>query len=87
MIDISNISNVEWENTKISVLGAGKSGLAATNLALSVGAHVLISEYGDSIDTVYKKPVLPDKSLKSEWSIYEYLLRKFQYLQLWVNQW
>ena len=50
MIDISNISNVEWGNTKISILGAGKSGLAATNLALSVGAHVLISEYGDSIN-------------------------------------
>jgi len=50
MIDISNINNVEWENTKISVLGAGRSGLSATNLALSVGAHVLISEYGDSIN-------------------------------------
>jgi len=50
MIDISNINNVEWKNTKISVLGAGKSGLAVTNLALSVGAHVLISEYGDSIN-------------------------------------
>ena len=24
MIDISNINNVKWENTKISVLGAGK---------------------------------------------------------------
>ena len=50
MIDISNINNVVWENTKVSVLGAGKSGLAATNLALSVGAHVLISERDDSIN-------------------------------------
>ena len=50
MIDISNINNVNWENTKISVLGAGKSGIAATRLALSMGAHVLISEYGDSIN-------------------------------------
>ena len=50
MIDISNINNIEWKNTKISVLGAGKSGLAVTNLALSVGAHVLISEFGDSIN-------------------------------------
>ncbi|MBC8311027.1 MAG: UDP-N-acetylmuramoyl-L-alanine--D-glutamate ligase [Candidatus Marinimicrobia bacterium] len=50
MIDISNIHNVEWKNTKISVLGAGKSGIAATNLALSIGAHVLISEYGDFVN-------------------------------------
>ena len=36
-----------------------------------------LNEYGDSNDTEYNKPPLPDKSLKSEWSIYEYLLRKF----------
>lgn len=50
MIDILNINNVEWGNAKISVLGAGKSGLSVTKLALSIGAHVLISEYGDSIN-------------------------------------
>ena len=50
MIDISTINNVKWGKTKISVLGAGKSGIAATNLALSVGAHVLISEHDDSIN-------------------------------------
>ena len=49
MIDISNINKIEWKNTKVSVLGAGKSGIAATNLALSVGAHVLISEHGDLV--------------------------------------
>jgi UDP-N-acetylmuramoylalanine--D-glutamate ligase len=50
MIDISDLNNVVWENTKISVLGAGKSGIAATNLALSLGAHVLISEQGETIN-------------------------------------
>jgi len=50
MIDISNIKNIDWSNTKVSVLGAGKSGIAATNLALSIGAHVLMSEHGDSVN-------------------------------------
>ena len=50
MINISNINNIIWKDIKISVLGAGKSGLAATKLALSLGAKVLISENDDFID-------------------------------------
>jgi len=50
MIDISNIKNIDWSNTTISVLGAGKSGISATNLALSIGAKVLISEISNHIE-------------------------------------
>lgn len=36
-----------------------------------------LNKYGDSIDTVYKNEPLPNKSQKIQWSLYEYLLKKF----------
>ena len=44
MIDFKNINKVKWNNTKIAILGAGKSGYSASKLALSLGAKVLISD-------------------------------------------
>ena len=44
MIDFKKINKVKWNNTKIAILGAGKSGYSASKLALSLGAKVLISD-------------------------------------------
>ena len=44
MIDYNNNSNSDWRNIKISILGAGKSGIAAAKLATYIGAKVFISE-------------------------------------------
>lgn len=43
MIDINNISQNSWANTKISILGAGKSGIAAGTLGTHIGAEIFIS--------------------------------------------
>ena len=45
MIDIHNISNIDWINQKISILGAGRSGIGAGKLAQHVGASVFISDF------------------------------------------
>ena len=44
MIDLNNISQNNWANTRISILGAGKSGIAAGALGAHVGADIFISE-------------------------------------------
>ena len=44
MINIHNISNQNWKNTKISILGAGKSGISAAKLCKYIGAKPFISE-------------------------------------------
>ena len=48
MIDLNNISQNNWANTRISILGAGKSGIAAGALGAHVGAKIFISERNDS---------------------------------------
>ncbi len=48
MIDLNNISQNNWVNTRISILGAGKSGIAAGALGAHVGAKIFISERNDS---------------------------------------
>ncbi len=48
MINLDKIKNQNWSNTKISILGAGKSGLAAANLCGKIGADPFISELNDS---------------------------------------
>ena len=47
MIDYNNNSNSDWRNIKISILGAGKSGIAAAKLATYIGAKVFISEHSN----------------------------------------
>jgi UDP-N-acetylmuramoylalanine--D-glutamate ligase len=44
MIDLRNIENTKWEDVKISILGAGRSGLAAYELCVHIGAKPFISD-------------------------------------------
>lgn len=44
MIDIRNPINTEWSDKRITILGAGKSGIAAAELAKYLGAVVFISD-------------------------------------------
>ena len=48
MIDLNNISQNNWANTRISILGAGKSGIAAGALGAYIGAKIFISERNNS---------------------------------------
>ena len=50
MIDIQNIHNNNWGNTRISILGAGKSGIAAAKLGEHLGSEIFISDNNDSPD-------------------------------------
>jgi len=52
MIDLNNISQNNWANTRISILGAGKSGIAAGALGAHVGADIFISERSDSPEMI-----------------------------------
>ena len=52
MIDLNNISQNNWANTRISILGAGKSGIAAGALGAHVGADIFISERNDSPEII-----------------------------------
>ncbi len=54
MIDLNNISQKYWANTKISILGAGKSGIAAGTLGAHIGADIFISEGNNSPDIIEK---------------------------------
>ena len=44
MIDLNNLSKQKWTNTKISILGAGKSGISAAKLCNYIGAKPFISD-------------------------------------------
>ena len=44
MIDLNNLSKQKWTNTKISILGAGKSGIAAAKLCNYFQAKPFISD-------------------------------------------
>ena len=48
MIDIQNIQNNNWEGTRISIIGAGKSGIAAAKLGKHLGSEIFISDNNDS---------------------------------------
>ena len=48
MIDIQNIQNNNWESTRICIIGAGKSGIAAAKLGKHLGAEIFISDIKDS---------------------------------------
>ena len=50
MIDIQNIQNNNWEGTRISIIGAGKSGIAAAKLGKHLGSEIFISDNNDSPD-------------------------------------
>ena len=50
MIDIQNIQNNNWRSTRISIIGAGKSGLAAAKLGKHLGSEIFISDNNDSLD-------------------------------------
>ena len=52
MIDFNNISQHNWADTRISILGAGKSGVAAGVLGAHVGANIFISESDDSPEII-----------------------------------
>ena len=46
--------DISWDNTKISILGGGKSGIAAAKLGRYMGAEIFISDSNDSIETIEK---------------------------------
>jgi len=52
MIDFNNISQNNWTDTRISILGAGKSGIAAGILGAHIGANVFISESDNSQEII-----------------------------------
>ncbi len=52
MIDLNNISQNNWANTRISILGAGISGIAAGALGAHVGADIFISERNDTPEII-----------------------------------
>ena len=52
MIDLNNISQNNWADTRISILGAGKSGIAAGVLGAHIGANIFISESDDSPEII-----------------------------------
>ena len=45
MIDIKNKMTINWSNTKIGIIGAGISGIAAAKLGKHMGADIFISDY------------------------------------------
>jgi len=48
MIHLNNISKNNWNNTKISIIGAGKSGIAAAKLGKHIGSSIFISDINKS---------------------------------------
>ncbi len=48
MIDFQNIQNNNWGSTRISIIGAGKSGIAAAKLGMHMGSEIFISDNNDS---------------------------------------
>ena len=48
MIDLQNIRQNNWANTRVSILGAGMSGMATANLGRYVGADIFISDKNNS---------------------------------------
>ena len=50
MINIQNIQSNNWGSTRISIIGAGKSGIAAAQLGKHLGSEIFISDNNDSPD-------------------------------------
>ena len=50
MINIQNIHSNNWGSTRISIIGAGKSGIAAAQLGKHLGSEIFISDNNDSPD-------------------------------------
>ena len=48
MIDFQNIQNNNWGSTRISIIGAGKSGIAAAKLGMHMGSEIFISDNDDT---------------------------------------
>ena len=48
MINLNNIKNQIWHDIRISILGAGKSGIAAANLSKNIGAIPFVSASNNS---------------------------------------
>ena len=48
MIDIKNKMTINWSNTKIGIVGAGISGIAAAELGKHMGADIFISDYNET---------------------------------------
>ena len=54
MIDLQNIRQNNWANTRVSILGAGISGIATANLGRYVGADIFISDKNNSPEVMGK---------------------------------
>ena len=47
MINLNDLNNQNWHNIRISIIGAGISGIAAANLSKNIGAIPFISDSND----------------------------------------
>ena len=47
MINVKQIAAQDWNNVKVSILGAGSSGIAAAKLCEKVGARPFISDHNN----------------------------------------
>ena len=54
MINFKNKTNISWDQTKISILGGAKSGIAAAELGRYMGANIFISDSNDSPENIEK---------------------------------
>ena len=52
MININNKEEINWTETKIGILGGGKSGIAAAKLGIYIGAKIFISDSNESPETI-----------------------------------
>ena len=52
MINLNNIEDNSWPKTKISILGGGKSGIAAAKLGEKIGADIFISDNNNNPKTI-----------------------------------
>ena len=44
MIDIKNIKDIDWTDKKVTIIGYGKSGIAAAKLCEKIGCELFISD-------------------------------------------
>ena len=63
MIDFQNIQNHKWDSTRISIIGAGKSGIAAAKMGQHLGSKIFISDSDNSSEILQAFPLLQILSL------------------------
>ena len=54
MINLKNKAKINWSEIKISIIGAGISGIAAAKLGKYLGANIFISDCNEVSETIEK---------------------------------